>query len=414
MIQLNTYTKFSDPRVSNTINFSDYINLIKNGYNVLDIERARQFDRDNSTYLDIKGNRLCLTFNFLFNDRKVNNNIHSGTGLIYFDIDDTEYNIETLDKDKVFCYHKSFGGRGWVIICKVDGLSLDNYKDTFNYIASEINISEFVDNAARKASQFTILSYDPKVFYNESSYIFSARQGLGLKTKEMGKNATYVVKNNSKYTYDNESSIFNNLFINPPNIEEDKDSNLYYDDSHKYAPILEDFIVYGDGIKVNKIKLPKRRINEGDRQKFISTTANRFLFLNEKINYDHFFNYIQSVNIFCCKNPLNINQIKEIVNYRWCNKKYIKVTPNHTRKIIFNKNFKGNKQKIVGREVGKLRRNKTMTEIYICIEDWDFIKYGKITQTKLAEITTKSRKTIHTYWGEFKDYIKQVNKENII
>ena len=88
---------------------------------------------------------------------------------------------------------------------------------------------------------------------------------------------------------------------------------------------------------------------------------------------------------------------------------------NKEKRFLFNKKMKISRQeiyKIVGSEMGKIRRNKTETKIYQIIESWDFEANGKITGEKVAKISKNSLTTIKRYWSDFKDYVKDLNTSN--
>ena len=44
------------------------------------------------------------------------------------------------------------------------------------------------------------------------------------------------------------------------------------------------------------------------------------------------------------------------------------------------------------------------------MENWNYEKSGKITQTKMYKDYPISSKTVEKYWNEFKEHIKELNK----
>lgn len=87
---------------------------------------------------------------------------------------------------------------------------------------------------------------------------------------------------------------------------------------------------------------------------------------------------------------------------------------NEKRRLLFNPNIQipiNKKMKIVNSVLGKMKSKLTEATIYIALENWDFDMYGKITQTKVAELLDKSTSTVKRYWNAFKGYVADLNND---
>ena len=166
---VNTYDSIKNPKVVSTTSITNWLKLITTSEHSATIIKARNGELD---YDKTKASLPCVTYNFLYNDYKKDKNIISGTGFIYIDIDDESFDVNLLESDKVYAYYKSFGGNGYAIIVKVEGLTLQNFKSTYRSIIEQLRIESYIDFNAIKASQFNVLSYDENIFINENSIIF--------------------------------------------------------------------------------------------------------------------------------------------------------------------------------------------------------------------------------------------------
>lgn len=168
---INTYGCIKNPNVISSISINNWFKSISNSEYSETIQKARIGELD---YNKTKESLPCVTYNFLFDGYKKDNNIISSTGYLYIDVDDNTFDISSINYDKIFAYYKSFGGKGYAIIVKVDGLNLANFKSTYLFIVDDLGIDKFIDIQAIKASQFNVLSYDKDIYVNENSYVFKA------------------------------------------------------------------------------------------------------------------------------------------------------------------------------------------------------------------------------------------------
>ena len=156
--------------VNSTIDVTQWLDMIKEKSPTAEmIIRARQ---NPDMYDDIKRSIPCVTYNFKYNGYKRDENIEHSTGILYIDIDAPDFEVNNLDKSKVFSFYHSFGGQGYAILVKVLGLTPNNFKETYQYIVEDLGLKDYVDRRAIKPSQFNVLSYDEDLFLNMNSSVF--------------------------------------------------------------------------------------------------------------------------------------------------------------------------------------------------------------------------------------------------
>ena len=169
MFQITHYANVKDPKVQDVVSLESVLQIIKNGdANLPLIQSARLVGKSSHLYDTIKTSSLpTFRFNFLFDESAANNNITEPTGLIYLDCDNTD---TVPDSPYILAKWKSLSNIGFGILIKVNGLTLENYTDTYNHLSELTGI--FSDSGARKATQQTVLSHDPNLYYNPDSLLY--------------------------------------------------------------------------------------------------------------------------------------------------------------------------------------------------------------------------------------------------
>jgi len=349
--------------------------------------KARVYGKGSQLYERIKKNRHSVTINFLFKDYKKDENIISSTGLIYYDIDNN-FSIDTIDKSKVFIHHKSFGGSGSTLIIKANEINTNNFKESYYNIANELGISKLIDLNAVKKTQFTVLSYDPSLYFNENAFEFTATKKVSFDSNMY---SSYYLPSNDTFFDNNNSYRLTN-------------ASDYVDKNNLYQ-------VFPEGISVAKIDIP-RNIPMGNRTKTVMAIANQILTINPMITYEQALKRILSINDIITTEPLPYNEVVGVVNrlFKYKTAGTLKPINNKIRKIIFNENCelkKEDKINIVRKEVGNMRSNKTKKKIHDAIVNWN--QQEKITAKKIASKINMGIATVKKHWSEFKTIVIEYN-----
>ena len=390
---INKFKNGESPKVVSSSKIIDIISKIKEGdENLQEIKELREIGKSNPLFDKMKMKLFpSYRFNFTFNLTAANKNIIEPTGFIYIDVDKQI----TVDKSNPLIYAcwKSISGTGYGILVKVDNLTLDNFKDTYHSIGNQLGINP--DLYACKATQQTIQSFDPELYLNEDSLTFNSIHNKG--------NPTIVKVSREKATITNPISYGNNkLRFN--NIGD------YFEGNES-----KDFLVFGkEKIKICAPFIPQF-IEKGKRN------STMFLLLSQYIQLNQF---AAESFLIACANTINksmvpcltTTEIKKIINsvLKKNDEATLTLILNKERRILFNPSIElttKEKQKIVGQEMGKLKTEKTLSEIYKVVEGWDFDNLGKITQDKIATQLSKGVKTIKRNWAAFKSYVGDLNDD---
>lgn len=393
-MKITKYGSIDNPRVDKIIDIDTFITTVKVGdENKTLIESARTYGKGHNKYTKIKESLLpSFRFNFMFDGYASNENITSATGLIYIDIDNSTESIP--DSNYIFAKWKSLSNNGYGILVRVDNLTLDNFKYVYDSIGSLLGI--IPDPKARKATQQTVLSYDENIYYNPHSLVYHYHQSEKVSSpsiiergKCMGTHDTFL---------DYSSPIrFNNI------------DDYFRDNPDKPYIVFED-----EKVMICDPFVPFR-VEKGKRNSTMYYCLSQYAMLNTNIG---------SKFLMSCANTFNRNmsprlkesELESIVKSILKKKKdgTLEIYSNKERRILFNPSIKmthAEKMKIVNKELAEIKNNKTRTQIYEIVEDWDFDVQGKITQNKVSMISGLSLSTIKRHWKHFKTYAMELNEE---
>ena len=169
------------------IDLNYYIDTIKNGKHQDIILGARAVKNDKAKYKEFKSQMPCITGSAIMNQgAKTESNIQEMNGLIVIDIDD-KVDIETITKinaDKyTFVSHRSFGGDGVCVFIKINpNKFIESFNELGQYYWDNFNLT--IDPACKNKNRLRYFSYDPYLFYNESSRKFIAKSKVEKVKKE--------------------------------------------------------------------------------------------------------------------------------------------------------------------------------------------------------------------------------------
>lgn len=388
MFQLTKYASAKQPTVQKHISLDEVLQLIQNGdENLTLIQSARAFGKGSPKYDTIKTTLLpTFRFNFLFNESASNSNITEPTGLIYLDADDLD---EIPDNPYILAKWKSLSNTGFGILVKVDNLTLDNYKDTYDQLSALLGIS--TDAGARKATQQTIQSYDPNLYHNPDSLVFHSTENKKVSSAPILEKREKCIGTNETFPNWNEKPIrFNNI-------------GDYFQDEFADA----EYRIFKEKIRICSPFIPMT-IEQGKRNNTMFFLMSQYSLLNDRAGKPILKALADSVNrkMYPRLSDREIDSIIESV-LKKRKEETLELFCNEERRILFNPSlpmtFK-QKMKIANTELGRVKSELTEAVIYLVLESWNFEADGKITQKKVATKSGRSESTVKRHWASFKDY----------
>lgn len=158
--------------------FQELIVSVKNpGKYKEEITLARIFHQygDLGLYNTIKKTKIpAYTINCCVHKGRGYKDIKAFSGYIYLDIDN-EVNIN-LNHPLIHASWRSLSNTGRVIVVRVSGLNINNFKQVYQSLGKELNLN--LDKYAAKANQLTVLSFDPNLYYNPNSKIYHVQENI--------------------------------------------------------------------------------------------------------------------------------------------------------------------------------------------------------------------------------------------
>jgi len=411
-MKVNTYANLKSPTVNETISIGDWLTRIQNPSPELlvKIEQARKYkhqyinavDKETKSFVETKYIKIKLTiptasYNALFDRYRKNDNYISGTGLLYIDIDQIDFDPNKLDKGKIFCIYRSIGGLGYSILVKVNNVNPENFKATYQYVVQDLGIKTACDSNAQKLSQQSILSYDPDLFVNHESFIYSS---INNNKPEKDPEGYIILKREEEHNVP--LGVFSILRYN--NI------NSFKFDGKDY---VENWI---DGLEYVYCSKPFNPLNDG-RKMYMATYVRNLVCLNPRAPKNQIFNSAKFVNLSIALEPLPLKIIEKLVDSILKQQGDGTLLPKITiRRIIFNPKSlmtKDEKLKLQGERQALHYDGIYAKKIYEVIEDWNFNLNGKITIKSVATASGLNIKTIEKRWTNMKAYVSGLNNENV-
>jgi len=379
----NTFQNISNPKVQTLTDIPTILGLIKNNPHKKEIERGRLYTKGHLIYDGIKNSLPTFTPNGCFTTKRSVKTLHELSGYIYLDIDSSEVNSETFHKlPWIYSYWKSFGGMGYNLLVYVSGLTSDNFKNHWSSLEWYFKqMKTTIDPHCRDISRQSVISYDPDIYINPNVI-------------------PYIIP----------TDFYNSIITNPITSVCDTLITEYNPTEQiiiKYQTTLDcyndlDCIVIPDGKEYRNTYLP-RIIPVGERHKWISSFTSSLLFNNPMITKDQLKNSVYKVNIDHCQPHLTIQEINSLVSWSIAKHKNNQLKIKTKKKKIWINPYKKltTKQKriIVGKESGKIRKDKTIQSL---IEVYKSLVHDnpKITQKLVEQHATVKLRTIKKYWNE--------------
>lgn len=384
---INYYENVKKPSVQSNIELNDWLNLIKSGKFKSDINSLRSYEKNSLDFNNIKINLPCVTYNFFYNNYKKDENIVSSTGYLFIDIDNLSFVLNDAIKDKIYACYKSVSGKGFHLLVKVSNIDKDitnnEFSDFYKSIVYNLGILDLVDISAIKRSQFSIVSYDEDLFLNTKSSVFKY------------KNNPHRVANYYTINKEEEKKSISHL----------KGGDIKYTDLYDIVNITSGYAVHKEGIYETKSYVPGK-IKNGNREKFFSSYCNNLIYLNNGITEDEVYNILSNINKHHCIEPIPKRDLLKIIKYKFKNLNKIKpIKFKRPRKIIFAKKSEyttTEKRQVVGKVVGQIRTENKLNQLKEIIDNWDYDKYGKLSQSKIYTNFKISKNFVEKHYSKFK------------
>jgi hypothetical protein len=297
--RIHMYSSVSTSKATQNISLQDWLHLIKDPLEykeiIQDLRHLVDINGKTEEYSKIKKTKLpCVTFNQIFDNghRRLSKAIGS-TGFVYIDIDglpcEESYKVkaEIFQHPSVIASWLSLSCTGIGALVKINAVNTTNFHYAVEVLSKEFN---YLDKAAFKLTQPTILSYDPDILIREDAVPFLW---------------SYSV------TQVEEINIPISPITNPDNISLRLEMVLdnYKSDCDYYPDGLPYFKAFWPFEKPGKLK----KVTQGQRNSILSSFIHNLVILNPKAEASLIALYANSFNKKYCLPALSYDTVMAIV-----------------------------------------------------------------------------------------------------
>lgn len=398
---LDLFHHIGDANVVGNITLQEWLNKIQYSPDFSDlIDTTRQDGTGPEGSIRALKNTLpCVAYNFRFNRYKTNKNIISGTGYLYIDVDTPGFDISILDTTKIHAYYRSIRLQGYCIIVRVDELTLENFKATYEFICKDLGLELDYDTCAKKATQFSVISYDKEMFFNPDSYVYPAIENTTAPQSMVIREAK------NTYTKDGGAPQY---------------TGLRFDDTDEiYIPEGQDYVVnWDEGFEIMKVWLPRIKLKDGRYRTMLSYASTLVALNMDKLDTEKkLAELLHNINPILCEEPITAQRVNSIVKtvMRYRAEGTLKgIKYKKVRRIIHRKRSKLTKEEkmqVNVEEIAKWKTGCSIKKIKNIIDNWNTAEHGLISQRKMVEFYPISKKTVEKYWKQFKVQIDEYNRQ---
>lgn len=374
----------------------EWVDYLKNEERkeVSTIKKLRNLKKREDEYDKIKKTLPTIFYNYSFKENYVKeSNADVSTGFLFFDIDDNDFC--DFDYKYISVCWRSVGGNGYGLLVKVKNLNKDFFKESYNYIGTEILKIPF-DKACNHLARANFISYDKDVIYNPNSEIIDLTQFNSNKNAHNGN----IKEKNSNRIYQDEHKI---TFSNLNKILEEKEIEYNEEGVFDFGKEKLDYC---------QCFTPKKKISKNRNATTISF-AKCMISQNPFFSEEVLSHYIKGFNNKFCNPPMDFIEITKIIKNAYKSKEEAPRN-NSKKRFVFEskKNLtKKEKSKIYNSILAKERQEKTILEIAEIIKNWDYEKFPKLNKSNVFKVRGKGRGSVDKY---FEKAISISKMENLL
>jgi len=399
MIKIQKFKNLFDFKRGSSLSFVDFITFIKTHRPEADISFIKEINKE--AYQKAKNALPCVALNFNFGECRKTKNIIRPTGLIYFDIDDCEFDIETLDKSLIHAYWRSLSGEGYGLVVRADGANSSSHSDysaQISHLANELDILDVYDKRAAKRNQGVCVPNDENIFYNKDSKLFKIGNIKSIaKSKVFSKSKLRreEKKRNNKVCL--KVTLLNKL--TKPN--KNGARQIFLDNRHHFdiGDLAYERVEGSELIEVNMFGF-----KEGSRNSTVSCALKNAVWLNYSLDVNVVAKIVYGMMNASSEANLPEEEFRTIVDKVVALKSCEELQPIVSKKayfMVFQGDMDGHKAN------GLSKVDKTIERFKAAIRSWPADE--KLVVTKLVKLVGLSAKT---YYAHRKEIHKQIEMED--
>lgn len=387
-MRVSLMTSIKSPKIVGEKTIDEVLTLIKGGYTKEQVLKAREAGKGSDLYESIKTTIPTWTPNGCFDKVRAARNLIDISGFIYIDIDDEFEASVICDMPFIYAAWHSLSGFGYGMLVKVDNLTKENFTAAWLHTAEILSqYGIVVDKQTKDISRQNVISCDSSIYNNPDC--------IPIDMKDVFVETQTVV--DYPFNDDFDVTIGSKDYVS----DDTSNSKIAYTttlDDYKG----QDYIVIEEGKGCRYCFLPKS-VGTGNRHRWLAGYIISLLYINPKITMDELIKVVMRANNRHMLPPKRIDEVRGLITFYF--ELHLKGELNYNtslKKIWINPESNlstTEKRRIIGREVGKLRRGRTLEsliEAYLQLQD----DFDRVTQKMLAEKSGLSERTVKTYWHE--------------
>ena len=447
--KIDVYESIKKPNVIGQIPLITIFNFIRQDFIIYSegVKKYIQLSRvkkGTKEYGDIKSVLPVVCYNATFDKYKNLNNIKSINNIMYLDVDnftsrDEMYAFKEsiIEKyDWIIAVYTSVSKQGLHIIIKVDDINNNNeYNSKYNYI-NDNYFSNRLDDNAKSITRNTIVPFDPYIYINyepatlKLNDVIDSNKSIQNSKHHHG-NENYNKKSirgreekkiiTTSYTFLSKKDNTTNAIISVIQgfglkTKIQLDSKLFKD---KNEPIYDR--EGWDICEVNLYPYMKNKIKEGQRTNILGRIMVELIWLNgiDENNKDSILKFVLWINKKYCLPPLSFIEVKNSFDNNW--NKFIEGKIDFSGIVKKKRSFWSSESTLDRKEKTskslklyhkplKEERKKKIIDTIKTMHEYRM----KITQKRVATLSSMSEPTVKNYWRDYpeiKDMVKRFNEE---
>jgi hypothetical protein len=304
--------------------------------------------------------------------------------------------LELSNNPHIYAAWLSLSQLGIGALIKVEGITLDNFRESYKEITQELGI-EF-DPMAVKATQANVISSDPQIYINTNSVPKKVSSINNRETKTiLYLEDTFSEFEIPEFVVTESNRVRFNLKVTLPTYNSDCD---YYPQG---LPYFEAYWPYSH-------KGQHSKIFSGRRHSTITTFANNLIILNPTVSLEQVVSWIHSFNKSYCVEPFTYKEVYKIVEEKYKLRETLQPLGIKLKKFWVNPNSINKKQSfLICKSITTKAHSLSLIQDFIGLELYNTT--SKVTLQTIANYTGLSLITIkRNITQELQLLIKQHNQ----
>ena len=402
MNSVSVIRSYEDPEVVAIATIESWLATIRNDANPnKDLVLQTRADIENKNVY--KAQMVCIAPHGTFHDRGAAKNLIEVSGYVLIDLDVTHnpdvvsFKDSFADIEIVRAAWVSASGRGLALLVPVEGMTRENFNPTVRALHKYFEERGIIpDPMLKSIASKNCLSFDPEIIIKKTWLPYQAVEGIVCSVNDREEKE----HNSPNDTFLRNEHPLETAMRLAGEYAVTKSGGLRFKTNENFTDGAS-FHTYLDGREWDRIYIPPV-IPEGKRYTTMRGIALTIAKLNPNVSKEMFSAFMASINKKFCKPILPATELHGIIDWVWQLKVNNRIEISSGRKYVVFNDQSGlslkEKLQISGREIGRIRRDRTKKLLQEAFTELEQSHGRKPTQAELQSKSGKSIATIKRYW----------------